>query len=200
MSDASAPPLPLLPPRPARLEHAGALAAHLVEHRAESGQEGSPHFGLPNGAPVEEVQQRLLERWSRRIDEPLWGRAWLLWSGEPPRPSPAGITPSDARVVGHVELLGGRVRAELHRATLGIGLLRPYTGQGYGRRLMEVAIAWARDEAGLDHIDLGVFVGNDRARKLYERMGFVAQWTRRDAFRVDGVVIDDIQMTLALRR
>jgi RimJ/RimL family protein N-acetyltransferase len=64
---------------------------------------------------------------------------------------------------------------------------------------METAIAWARGEARLSYIDLGVFVGNDRARRLYERMGFVEQWIRRDAFRVEGVVIDDIQMTLALR-
>lgn len=184
---------------PARLEHAGALAAHLIEHRAESGRNGAPHFALPSGSPLEEVKQRVLERWCRRIDEPLWGRAWLLWTGEPPRPTPAGPSPSDARVVGHLELLGGRVRAELHRTTLGIGMLQPYTGKGHGQRMMEAAIAWARDEAGLDYIDLGVFVGNDPARKLYERMGFIAQWTRRDAFRVDGTIIDDIQMTLALR-
>ena len=190
-------PAPRLTLQRARLEHATALAAHLVEHRVESGRDGAPHFALPSGAPAEEVRQNLLERWARRIDEPRWARAWLLWTAEPPPSGPPD--PAVARVVGHVELLGGRVMAELHRATLGIGMLQPYTGQGYGREMMETAIAWARGEARLSYIDLGVFVGNDRARRLYERMGFMEQWIRRDAFRVEGVVIDDIQMTLALR-
>ena len=104
------------------------------------------------------------------------------------------------RVVGHLELRGGRVLAEMHRATLGMGLLGAYTGQGHGSRLVEAAVRWARDEAGLRWIDLGVFAGNTPARKLYARMGFVEIGQRPDAFRLDaGPSIDDVQMTLKLR-
>jgi len=104
-------------------------------------------------------------------------------------------------VVGHLELRGGRITAEMHRATLGMGLGRAYTGQGYGRRLVEVAVRWAREDAGLSWIDLGVFAGNERARRLYQRMGFVQQGAREDAFRIDaGVSVTDIQMALDLRR
>src|SRR5262249_16983551 len=121
-------------------------------------------------------------------EEPLWGRAWLLVQDQPPR-----------RVAGHVELRGGRIRAELHRATLGMGIRRAFTGKGYGRALLERAIAWARDEAHLAWIDLGVFTGNDPARRLYDRFGFVEVGRRIDAFRTDsGVSIEDVQMSLAL--
>jgi RimJ/RimL family protein N-acetyltransferase len=90
--------------------------------------------------------------------------------------------------------------AELHRALLGMGIERPFTGKGNGRRLMEAAIAWARDTRRLSWIDLGVFANNVPARKLYARMGFVEIGMRRDAFRVDdGVSVDDISMTLELR-
>ncbi|KYF48903.1 hypothetical protein BE08_18175, partial [Sorangium cellulosum] len=135
----------------------------------------------------DEVEQSARERWNKPLDEPLWGRAWLLLTSDP-RP----------RVVGHVELRGGRVLSESHRAVLAMGILGPYTGQGHGRRLLETAIAWARDRAGLSYLDLGVFSNNERAVRLYTRMGFVPTGTRDDAFRVEGATLDEIQMTLAL--
>jgi len=68
------------------------------------------------------------------------------------------------------------------------------------RRLLEATVAWARSEAGLSFIDLGVFSGNAPARRHYERMGFVVIGERPDAFRLDaGPVIDDVQTVLRLR-
>ena len=174
--------------RPARIGDSVDFAAYVVEHVAESGQDGAPVFALSRTASREDVKNRALELWIRSLAEPLWGRAWLLWES-----GAAG------RVVGHLELLGGRVPAEMHRAVLAMGIRQAFTGKGHGARLMKTAIAWGRSEAKLSWIDLGVFSGNTPARKLYTRMGFVEQGVRRDAFRVDGgISIDDIQMTLAL--
>lgn len=172
---------------PAQRSDARAFAAYLIEHVAESGRQGTPHFAVTTALVPEEVEQSALDRWSRSLDEPLWGRAWLLRVNAP-----------RARIVGHIELRGGRVPSENHRAVVAMGILGPYTGQGHGRRLLETAIAWARDEAGLSYLDLGVFSNNERARRLYARMGFTPVGIREDAFRVDGVSLDDIQMTLAL--
>ena len=103
-------------------------------------------------------------------------------------------------VVGELELRGGRIQAELHRATLGMGLRRSFTGKGYGGQLMERALGWARDEARLSWIDLGVFSDNLPAQKLYRRWGFRELGVRPDAFRIEGgVVVDDILMVLDLR-
>jgi GNAT superfamily N-acetyltransferase len=184
---------------PARAELARAFAAYIIEHVAESGKEGAPHFAVASGASEGEMRDSALERWGRRLDQPLWGRAWLLCTRDPSPAGPSGFFSPPARVVGHLELRGGRVKAELHRAVLAMGLLAPYRRKGHGRRLMETAIAWAEREADLSYVDLGVFVGNDPARHLYERVGFVAQGIRRDAFRVGDLVIDDVAMTLALR-
>ena len=173
--------------RPARVSDAGDFGTYVVEHVSESGREGSPIFALSQAASRDDIRTRSLERWTRAIKEPLWGRAWLMWAEEP------------RRVVGHIELVGGRVPAELHRAVLGMGMLRAYTGKGNGARLIDTAIAWARSEAKLLWIDLGVFANNTPARKLYARMGFVELGLRRDAFRLaDGVSVDDIQMTLKI--
>lgn len=164
-----------------------ALARHIVAQSAESGREGSPHFAISRTFVREEVRHNLALRLGRELDEPLWGRAWALYA------------PGGKEIVGNLELRGGRIPAELHRATLGMGIMRAYTGQGHGRRLLESAVEWARDVARLEWIDLGVFAGNTPAQRLYARMGFVEVGTRREAFRLDaGVAVDDVQMTLKL--
>jgi GNAT superfamily N-acetyltransferase len=50
-------------------------------------------------------------------------------------------------------------------------------GQGAGRVLLEAAEDWAR-ERGLPWLTLNVFGGNERARKLYERLGYAAETLR----------------------
>lgn len=44
-------------------------------------------------------------------------------------------------------------------------------GQGLGPRLIEGAERWARSR-GIDEITLNVFVQNERARALYDRLGY----------------------------
>ena len=46
-------------------------------------------------------------------------------------------------------------------------------GQGVGKVLMAKAEAWAKSE-GYERLTLNVFAGNERARKLYEELGFGA--------------------------
>lgn len=173
--------------RPAQPRDAAAYADHLVTHLAESGREGSPVFAPGHRPSREEIRDGAAARWARRLTDPLWGRDWLLEiEGE--------------GVVGHVDLRGGRIPSELHRATLGMGINRPYTGRGHGRQLLETAIGWARESTELVWIDLGVFEGNEPAKRLYERCGFRRLATRVDAFRLtDGTRVDDILMTLRIR-
>jgi RimJ/RimL family protein N-acetyltransferase len=160
----------------------------VAEHVAESGRDGSVHFAFSRRVIREEVRANAANRWSRALDEANWGRAWLCWAD------------GGRRVVGHAELKGGRFEAELHRATLGMGLLRAHTGHGWGTKLLETSIAWARAQPKLSFIDLGVFSHNAPARKLYVRAGFVEQGVRADAYRIPGAgQVDDVMMTLALR-
>jgi RimJ/RimL family protein N-acetyltransferase len=162
-------------------------ADHVVRHSAESGQEGALHFAISRNPERASLLENARQRWDRALEEALWGRCFLL------------IEPSTGLVVGHLELRGGRFLAEMHRATLGMGIERGYTGRGHGQRLMETALGWARKKARLTWIDLGVFEHNTPARKLYHRMGFVENGVREDAFRIDmGVTVKDISMTLRL--
>lgn len=174
--------------RPIDKREASAYAEYVQVHIGQSGKNGMPVFA-PGARPGrEEIRDNALARWARTLTEPNWGRAWAL------------VRCRDGAIVGHIELRGGRIGPEMHRATLAMGILQAHTRQGHGRRLMETALTWAREQPRLAWIDLGVFRGNEPARKLYERTGFVQVSTREDAFRADdGTSIDDVMMTLRIR-
>lgn len=166
--------------------HLSRLVAHIARHSRESGQDGDPIFRPRSyDAPID--QPATIERhrigWAQPLDEPHWLRTW-------------GIV-IDGDIRGHLDLHGGRLSSEFHRALLGMGIERPWRGRGHGRALLAAAIAWARG-AELAWLDLGVFAHNHRARKLYAEVGFVEVGITRDRFRVDGALIDDVAMVLAL--
>lgn len=172
--------------RPASLRDIDAYVQHFVAHVRDSGRDGAVHYAMSRRVAADDIREATLARWMRRLDEPLWSRTWLLCA-------------TATTVVGHLELRGGRFPAEFHRATLGMGLQREHTAKGWGGKLIVAAVGWARDEAKLAWIDLGVFAHNAPARKLYERMGFIEVGRQPDRYRIDdGVVVEDIQMTLAL--
>jgi GNAT superfamily N-acetyltransferase len=50
-------------------------------------------------------------------------------------------------------------------------------GQGVGRVLLEAAEDWAREQK-LHMLSLNVFAGNERARRVYERLGYMPETLR----------------------
>ena len=166
--------------------HLSRLVVHIGRHSRESGQGGDLIFRPRSfDAPIDEPAtiERHRAGWAQQLDEPYWLRTW-------------GVV-IDGEIRGHLDLHGGRLPSEFHRAMLGMGIERPWRGRGHGRALLRQAIAWARD-ARLAWLDLGVFAHNRRARKLYAEFGFVEIGVTRDRFRVEGTVIDDVAMALAL--
>lgn len=70
-----------------------------------------------------------------------------------------------------------------HRGSVAIGLLEKFWGLGIGTALFQEMIAIAK-ERGLDHLELDYIEGNDRARRLYEKMGFVETARIPDVYRL----------------
>jgi ribosomal protein S18 acetylase RimI-like enzyme len=98
------------------------------------------------------------------------------------------------RVVGYV----GTYPHEEYGMLLGILVHEAYRGMGIGARLLDNAIAWAR-ERYLPAISLLVFAHNERAIKLYRARGFEQQeYYERDVTRQSGEVWDTILMTKPL--
>lgn len=54
-------------------------------------------------------------------------------------------------------------------------------GKGYGGEATRLMMTYAFESLNLHRIELEVYDFNDRARRLYERLGFIAEGTRRQA-------------------
>ena len=82
-----------------------------------------------------------------------------------------------------------------HCASLGIMVHKDYQGMGIGKKLMETIIDLADNWLMLKRIELGVFVDNDRAIKLYKSFGFEVEGTKRCAAIRNGKYEDEFIMS-----
>jgi ribosomal protein S18 acetylase RimI-like enzyme len=82
----------------------------------------------------------------------------------------------------------------------GLAVDPAYEGRGAGRALMERLIELARDRGGT-RMTLRVFAPNERARHLYEGLGFEVEGVLRGEFMVgDHEYVDDLLMARSLAR
>jgi ribosomal protein S18 acetylase RimI-like enzyme len=124
-------------------------------------------FPLPSWRTPEEV----VEAESATLDAALRATAT---SGEVlVAESSAGIPGGFVYLEQHLDYF--RKNAHAHVSVLAVAV--EAEGQGVGRLLLEAAEAWAREQ-GLGMLTLNVFVGNDRARAVYERIGFAPETVR----------------------
>lgn len=103
------------------------------------------------------------------------------------------------RQVGTMGLRPQTAQATRHRALLIAVWLDPkWRGSGRAEAMLEAIVAIARDE-GVLQIELEVASGNDRARRFYERNGFVGVGPIPRAVRTAaGAFRDDLQMVRML--
>jgi RimJ/RimL family protein N-acetyltransferase len=70
-------------------------------------------------------------------------------------------------------------------------------GQGTGSRLLGKALDWLYTETETNRVDLDLFVENERARRTYEKLGFIVEGRLRDYHRsVDGRIRDALIMSI----
>ena len=82
-----------------------------------------------------------------------------------------------------------------HRASVAIALLKEYWNQGIGTRLFEEMIKIAEGNKDILQMELEFVEGNQRARALYEKMGFRIVGVKPDAIRLkDGTLLDEYFM------
>ncbi|OAA31586.1 acetyltransferase [Kosmotoga arenicorallina S304] len=77
----------------------------------------------------------------------------------------------DGKIVGMLNFNGGTRPRTRHRGEFGISVLKDYWGHGIATAMLEYLIEWAKEHEILK-IDLMVREDNERAIKLYEKLGF----------------------------
>lgn len=104
----------------------------------------------------------------------------------------------DGKLAGNCKLaFGSRVRNR-HRASVAIALPKEYWGLGIGTAMFEEMIALSKAWGALQ-MELEFVEGNERARGLYEKMGFRIVWEKPNAIRLeDGTLLKEYGMVKAL--
>ena len=69
-------------------------------------------------------------------------------------------------------------------------------GKGLGTEAARLIIGYGFDNLGLHRISLDVYAFNPRARRVYEKVGFVTEGVKRDAFIFDGEYTDEVWMSI----
>jgi RimJ/RimL family protein N-acetyltransferase len=129
------------------------------------------------------------------LEAPAFAQSQAFWTGMIERGCPFEAALDGARAVGWSDITPVPRPAFAHCGTLGIGVHADYRGRGIGRKLIEATIA-AAWRYGLERIELTVFMSNLRARRLYEKVGFLPEGVLRRHRKVNGAYEDSLFMAL----
>lgn len=80
---------------------------------------------------------------------------------------------------------------QMHRATLGISVLKEYWHLGLGTLLMRETIS-AAQRMGFEYLELTVAAGNERAVRLYQKFGFSVYGTYKNGNIYPDGTYDDV--------
>ncbi|MSP48350.1 MAG: GNAT family N-acetyltransferase [Alphaproteobacteria bacterium] len=98
-------------------------------------------------------------------------------------------------MAGYFVVQGEKVR---HKGVLwGMYVRAEARGRGIGAGLVEHVVAHAREHVEI--LGLSVITENPGARRLYERLGFVAYGIEPRAMKQDGTYVDEVLMAKTLR-
>jgi RimJ/RimL family protein N-acetyltransferase len=158
------------------------------------------------------IAEEHIEGFRAAVDRVARERRWLAFLAAPDLASAREFVLANLRqgaaqfvaldeggaVVGWCDIIPDRSRPVYrHCGTLGIGLVDGHRGQGLGTALLRTTLAAALAQ-GLTRIALAVRADNERARRLYEKIGFVHEGRLRNHMLVDGVYYDTLLMALVV--
>jgi RimJ/RimL family protein N-acetyltransferase len=138
-------------------------------------------------ADLAENETRPIEWWRDVVKKSTGGGAQAIFVAE-----------TNQQLLGMAGIAGTAAAKQAHRADIWGVYVRPTArGQGLGARLVSAAVDWARDRR-LVMVTLAAIVGNEGARRCYERAGFTVYGVQPMVVRVDGVYYDEWLMAKRL--
>lgn len=162
----------------------------------------------PMPVSIRPMQVDDVEGFHRAFDAVARERRFLTFLEAPPleetrafvlaslaKKNPHVVALAGEAVVGWCDIQQHGFPAHAHRGSLGMGLMRPFRGQGLGRRLVRLALDRAWD-TGFIRVELGVHADNAPAIALYRTSGFAEEGRVRCAFLADGICRDAVTMAI----
>jgi RimJ/RimL family protein N-acetyltransferase len=112
------------------------------------------------------------------------------------------VAEADDKIIGALNCTGENcpLSREMtqHCVEVGVSVRKDWRNQGVGTALMQAGLDWAHGVPVIKRLQLQVFVDNEHAIHIYEKLGFVVEGTRHNAFLRNGQFIDSILMALLI--
>jgi len=105
------------------------------------------------------------------------------------------LAESAGSIIGSVTFEVGNFRRVSHRGNLGLAVVREWREQGVGTALLQAFLEWAESNPAIEKVCLDVFAINERAIRLYKKLGFTEEGRRsRDIKRGPDDYVDTVMM------
>lgn len=108
------------------------------------------------------------------------------------------VVEDQGRIVGQITVSATHKVKMRHIGVIGISISKAYWRNGIGRKLMEMAVAWAQDSGVIRKLNLNVLVSNTGAVALYQDIGFEIEGTLRRDMYLDGEFTDGYEMGMLI--
>lgn len=108
------------------------------------------------------------------------------------------VATHEEQVVGFILANGGNVQRKKHVATIVIGILQEYSGQGIGTSLFKEIENWAKLH-DVWRLELTVMAHNTRVQALYRKAGFEQEGVKKASLIIDGKNVDEYYMAKLLK-
>lgn len=108
------------------------------------------------------------------------------------------IAEIENEIVGSLNYSGGIRQRVRHTGEFGVSVSKEYWGLGIGKELVKYLIDWAKEGNVIKKINLRVREDNERAIKLYEKLGFKKEGVITRDFCVGGKYYSSISMGLEI--
>ncbi|MFH0734312.1 MAG: GNAT family N-acetyltransferase [bacterium] len=100
----------------------------------------------------------------------------------------------DEQQIGYIEGAIGQYNRNKHLIHFNIALKLGYTGLKIGEKLI-IALEDESKKEGISRIELTVFTYNDKAVKLYKKLGYLIEGIKFNSFKINNNCIDEFLMS-----
>ncbi|MFS0634794.1 GNAT family N-acetyltransferase [Mesobacillus foraminis] len=97
-------------------------------------------------------------------------------------------------LIGYLMAIGGTAKRNKHCVYLVTGILDEYRGSGIGTELFKHLEEWRRGTE-IERLELTVVTLNEAGIRLYKKMGFVIEGTKRKSLCINGEFVDEYYMS-----
>ncbi|ARI79237.1 hypothetical protein HM131_15495 [Halobacillus mangrovi] len=97
------------------------------------------------------------------------------------------------KLIGHVMCIGGSAKRNRHSAKVVTGVLAGYQGKAWASQLFAKVDRWAIDHH-IHRLELTVMIHNERALKLYKKIGFKVEGIKKQSLLVNNKWVDEYLM------